>query len=94
MFMPRDRVTVTKLNEMSPIDFALTEYAFKELLKHDGQKATVLWMETDGYYDIKFDDGYIVRAIDGYHLGKEIVGPTGNTGYDGIEIVGPTGEVG
>ena len=59
--------------EMSPIDFALTKDAFKELIAHEGQKATVLCVEVNGFYDIKFDDGYVVNAIDVYHLCTKIV---------------------
>lgn len=44
---------------------------FRSLLEHDGEEATIENNETDGYWNISFDDGYKVDAISDLHF-KEI----------------------
>ena len=67
-FNDGDRVEIDGLGKFRAEEWGLTEDDFEELLEHNHQLATIDCEACDDYYDIIFDDGYLIEAISDYHI--------------------------
>ena len=68
-------VMVTNLNDFPAADWVMSQSQYETLLKHNNMKAKVICTVCqinnnfpDNYYDVEFEDGYIINAIHGLHL--------------------------
>lgn len=69
----------SKVKFVNPTDFPAADWgldqdAYEEMLKHEGQIATITSVNIEGddpdegYFSIEFPDGYSLEAVSGYHF--------------------------
>ena len=64
----------SNVTEGSSEDFEMLDSDYQEMLDHIGEEARIVGVACDmgdqefNYYDIEFNDGFEIEAIQGHHL--------------------------